>query len=186
MNNRSKNTLLIVLVIVIVSITVAYAALSTTLTIKTSAKIASSKWDIHFENLALVPNSGSNTGTVITPATIQQNTTQISGLVVDLKKPGDFVSYTFDIVNDGDIDAKINSITFATPNCGANQSACSKLEYYVRYTQSGVTPVVGNTLNKKSTINATLTIKYKANDPLTTANDISVSGINVTFLYGQN
>lgn len=186
MNTRSKNTLLVVLIIAVVSMTVVYAALSTTLSIKSSAKISATKWDIHFANLELVENSGSNTGTVIRPAQILDNTTQIGNLIVDLKKPGDFVSYTFDIVNNGDINAKLNSIVLATPNCGANQSACSKLEYYVRYTQSGVTPVVGNTLNKKSTINATLTIKYKANDPLTTANDISVNGINVTFLYGQN
>ncbi len=186
MNERFKNTLLIVLIIVVVSMTVVYAALSTTLSIKSSAKIAATKWDIHFENLVLVQNSGNNTGTVIRSARILDNTTQIGELIVDLKKPGDFVSYTFDIVNDGDIDAKINSIVLATPNCGGNTSACEKLEYNVKYTVSGLTPAVGNVLNKKSRINATLTIKYKDNDPLSTSNDVSVSGINVTFLYGQN
>ena len=186
MNNRSKNTLLVVLIIAVVSMTVVYAALSTTLSIKSSAKISATKWDIHFANLELVENSGSNTGTVIRPAQILDNTTQIGNLIVDLKKPGDFVSYKFDIVNNGDINAKLNSIVLATPTCGGNTAACSKLEYNVKYTTSGTTPAVGNTLNKNSSINATLTIKYKDNDPLNTQNDVSVSGINVTFLYGQN
>lgn len=186
MNTRAKNTLLIVLIIGLVSMTVAYAALSTTLRIGSSAKIASSRWDIHFENLNLVTNASSNTGTVITPAQIQPNTTQISGLVVDLKKPGDSVSYTFDIVNSGDINAKLGSLVLATPSCGGNQSACSKLEYYVKYTTGNTTPQIGDTLNKNSSVNATLTIKYKENDPLSTENDISVSGLSVTFMYAQN
>lgn len=186
MKTRTKNTLLIVLIVGLVSMTIAYAALSTTLRIGSSAKIASSEWDIHFENLNLVTNASGNTGTVITPAQIQPNTTKISGLVVDLKKPGDSVSYTFDIVNDGDINAKLGSLVLATPNCGSNQSACSKLEYYVRYTTGGTTPQVGDTLNKNTSINATLTVKYKENDPVSTENDVSVSGLSITFLYNQN
>ena len=186
MRAKSKNTLLIILIIGLVSMTVAYAALSTTLTISSSAKVASSSWDIHFENLSLVTNASGNTGTVITPAQIQANTTQISGLVVDLKQPGDSVSYTFDIVNSGDINAKLNSLTLTTPSCGGNTTACSKLEYYVRYTTGGTTPQTGDTLNKNTSVNATLTIKYKDDDPLSTENDISVSGLSVTFIYGQN
>lgn len=186
MNSKTKNILLIVLIVAVISMTVVYAAFSTTLSIKSSAKVSATKWDIHFENLTLVPNSGSNTGTVIRAAQILDNTTQIGNLIVDLKKPGDFVSYTFDIVNDGDINAKLNSIVLATPNCGGNTQACSKLEYNVKYTSNSATPTVGNTLNKNSSVNATLTIKYKDNDPLTSDTDISVSGINVTFLYGQN
>lgn len=186
MNSRNKNILLIALIVGVVSMTIVYAALSTTLRISSSAKVASTKWDIHFDNLSLVTNASGNTGTVITPAQIQSNTTQISGLVVDLKKPGDSVSYTFDIVNDGDINAKINSISIATPSCSAAQSACEKLEYTVKYTQNGNTPSIGDNLNKKSSINATLTLKYKDNDPLSTENDVSVSGISITLLYGQN
>lgn len=186
MNSRKKNILLIALIVAVASMTVVYAALSTTLRISSSAKVASSSWDIHFANLSLVTNASGNTGTVVTPAQIQDNTTIISGLVVDLKKPGDSVSYTFDIVNNGDINAKLNSLTLATPSCGGNTSACSKLEYYVKYTTGGTTPQIGDTLNKNTSVNATLTIKYKDNDPLSTENDISVSGLSVTFLYGQN
>ena len=186
MKKHSKNLLLLVLVIGLGTMTIAYAALSTSLRIKTSATIANSKWDIHFENLTRVTNSSSNTGTVITEPSIQNGATQITGLVADLKKPGDSVSYTFDIVNAGDINAKITAVTIATPNCGSNTSACSKMEYDVKYTTSGVKPAVGNTLNKKTRINATLTVKYKDNTPLTDSNDVSISGLDVTILYSQN
>lgn len=185
MITKSKNVLLIILLVGIVSMTVVYATLSTVLNINASASIASSKWDIHFENLQLVTNESGNTGVVVTPAQIQANTTQISGLVVDLKKPGDSISYTFDIKNDGDINSKINSIVLATPSCSGNSSECDKLDFSVKYTTSGQTPSVGDVLNKKTKINATLTVKYKDNNALT-SNDISVSGLSVIFNYGQN
>ena len=185
MKTYSKNALLIALVISLGVITVAFAALSTNLNIKASAKVANSKWDIHFENLTLVENTVNNTGTVITPARIANNT-QITGLVADLKKPGDSVSYTFDIVNDGDIGAKITTILITPPSCGTNTDACQKLQYSVKYTTSGVAPAIGNTLNKKSRVNATLTLKYKDNDPLSTPNDVSASGLEIEILYGQN
>lgn len=186
MMKHSRNMLLIVLFVGLGVMTVAYAAFSTSLSIKSSAKVNNSKWDIHFANLTQVANSSGNTGTVISPPTIQNGATQITGLVADLKKPGDSVSYTFDIVNNGDINAKITSVSIATPNCGANTSACSKMEYSVKYTSSGLTPAVGNTLNKNSSVNATLTIKYKDNNPLTDSNDVSISGLDVTINYGQN
>ena len=185
MKSNSKNVLLVTLIVGIISMTVAYAALSTTLRISTGAKVAATKWDIHFENLTLVANASENTGEVVHPAQIQGNTTQISGLVVDLKKPGDKITYTFDIVNDSDIDAKLNSIVFATPNCGANSAECQKLEYSLKYTTGGQTPAVGNTLAKKTRVNVTLTIKYKDNNPLT-EEDVTASGIDITMIYGQN
>ena len=185
MKSSTKNILLITLLVGIISISVAYAALSTSLKISASGKIAATKWDVHFENLTLVQNTSGNTGTVIHPAQIQANTTQIRGLVVDLKKPGDSVTYTFDIVNDSDVAAKLTSIVFNTPNCGADQDECSKLEYSLKYTTSGQTPAVNNVLQKKTRINTTLTIKYKENSPITDE-DVSASGIDITMTYGQN
>ena len=185
MKSSTKNVLLITLLVGIISMTIAYAALSTSLKISTTTKINDTNWDIHFENLTLVENASGNTGTVVKPAKIQDNTTQIKELVVDLKKPGDFVSYTFDIVNNGDIAAKLTSIVFSTPNCGVNSTECQNLEYSLKYTTSGITPAVNNILQKKSRINATLTIKYKENAPLI-EEDVTANGIDITMIYTQN
>lgn len=118
MSDKSKNILLGVLIVGLVSMTVAYAALSTSLTINGTANVAATTWDIHFANVAV--DKANTTGAtedsngVITTmgtldnaiATNRSIGTAFSGLVVDLAKPGDKATITFDIVNAGTIDAK--------------------------------------------------------------------------------
>ena len=53
MMKHSRNMLLIALFVGLGVMTVAYAAFSTSLRIKSSAKVNNSKWDIHFANLIL-------------------------------------------------------------------------------------------------------------------------------------
>lgn len=118
MSEKSKNILLGVLIVGLVSMTVAYAALSTTLTIGGTASVDNAKWDVHFESWAQTSNVDSlvagqqNTASQVqAPTQTADKVTKIDGLQVSLKQPGDVIKYTFDIVNDGTIDAKLSSFT---------------------------------------------------------------------------
>ena len=102
---------LVALIVAVLGLTVAFAALSQTLTINGTASINSATWDIHFENLAT---------NVVGDATLKEdptlNATTITGINFTLTKPNDGVAFAFDIVNDGTIDAKIESIEIS-PLC---------------------------------------------------------------------
>lgn len=128
MSEKSKNILLGVLIVGLVSMTVAYAALSTSLSIRGTANVDATNWDIHFTNVhdattngegsnTLSQGSGKNEGSITAWGSLDQtqltgeNTTAvgtlINGLTINLKKPGDWVKVNFDIVNTGTIDAKL-------------------------------------------------------------------------------
>ena len=64
-------------------------------------------WDIHFENVD--PTPGSVTP-VTAPVSDNETTTEMT-YAVNFTKPGDFYEFTVDIVNDGTIDAMIDSFS---------------------------------------------------------------------------
>ncbi|MBR4618256.1 MAG: hypothetical protein IKO49_03025 [Bacilli bacterium] len=182
--NKSKSALIAILVVGLVTMTVVYATLSTTLTISNSATVAATKWDIHFENLAQEAITGSNTAEVKTPAAIETDTTKISGLSVEFKKPGDFVTYTVNVKNAGDIPAKLTTYTPGTPTCSTNTSFCSNVEYTITYSD-GTAIKVGDTIASKASKTLKVTIKLKANITSMPAADVPVTNLGLTLIYTQ-
>ena len=112
-----------VLAIVIISVftlSIAYASLSTVLEISGSTRVTATNWDIHLANVK------------VTNGSVSANTPQISGTStlsfdVDLNIPGDFYEFTVDVVNDGAIDAMIDSFVI-TPNLTNEQAKYIKYE----------------------------------------------------------
>ncbi len=92
---------LVALIVAVLGLTVAFAALSQTLTINGTASVNAAEWDIHFENLSAPEITGD--ARVESEPVLDNHS--ISNLDVSLTKPGDEVVYTFDIVNNGTIDA---------------------------------------------------------------------------------
>lgn len=187
MNNKVQNVLLGVLAVGLIGITVAYAALTQQLKIEGTAKVAASTWDIHFANL-----NGAKTGyaTLATEGAlaIQTDTTSMTGNLGTLKAPGDTITYTFDIVNAGDINAKLGSINIGKPTCTATDSAvatavCNNLTYTLTY-DDGSTITEGDLLNKGVTKKAKLVISSK-DTAVIASQDVSVNGISATFTYNQ-
>lgn len=107
---RIKVLCLAALIVAVLGLTVAFAALSQTLTINGSANVDAATWDIHIENLKVGTISGD--ANVISEPTISSDGKSIENFKVSLTKPGDYVSYTFDIVNNGTIDAAEPTIIF--------------------------------------------------------------------------
>ena len=119
MQEKTKNVLLVVLIVGLVSMTVAYAALTQTLTIKSSAKINNTKWDVKIDNFAQAaaqPNLNGETSEATVASGYNTTGTTIEGVEVTFMKPGDQVKFTFDLVNEGDINAKLTSFTLGAPD----------------------------------------------------------------------
>ena len=100
---RIKVLSLAALIVAVLGLTVAFAALSQTLTINGSANVDAATWDVHIENLKVGTIDGD--ANVISEPTISSDGKSIENFKVSLTKPGDYVSYTFDFVNNGTIDA---------------------------------------------------------------------------------
>ena len=107
---RSVKLLIIsILFMLIAGLTVAFAALSTTLNINGTAYLDAAKWGIRFENLSSPTKIGSAT-TTGTAKIEESKAAEITGINVSLSIPGDKIVYTVDLVNKGNINAKIDNI----------------------------------------------------------------------------
>ena len=192
MNNKTQNILLGVLAVGLVGISVAYATLSAKLTINGTAKVASAKWDIHFENMS----NGAKTGYAELASTskLTASGTSVSGNLGTLKAPGDSITYTFDVKNAGNINAKITSVTPTTPgltctpvSASGNQATatavCKGLTYTIQYTDGGKAPAVGDTLTAGQTKG--ITMKVTKTDNTVASEDITVTAATMTINYGQ-
>ena len=114
---QDRKTLYLFLSIVAVSIfslSVAYAALNTVLEIHGNSEIVASTWDIHLENAKL--KDGSVVGASYGPNINGNNVS----FVVDLSIPGDYFEFSVDVVNNGSIDAMIDSVV-KTPELTADK-----------------------------------------------------------------
>ena len=111
--------ILITLVCLVSTMTLAYAALSATLSIIGSAEIQNASWNVHFDNIQVNPGSVD-----ISPQIVNNNKITFSA---DLKNPGDFYKFTVDVVNNGTIDAMIDSI-IKTPELSTEQKKYLRFE----------------------------------------------------------
>lgn len=190
---RSKVLAVIAILIAVVSLGVGFAAYSRDLTINGEAEVSASSWKVRFESLS----SASLTGTAeeTTAPTINTEDTNIGTYGVTLKTPGDSISYTFDIANNGTFDAEISSISIPTPTCtgsglNAEQDAanvCANLEYTLTYTEGGAPVAQTDSLNASEKKNVTLKLTYK--DTISAEqlpqDDVTISNLGITINYVQ-
>ena len=102
----NRKTLYLVFSLLLVSmftLTIAYAALNTVLKINGNAEVVASSWDIYLDNVQLVSGSTITNVPIITDKTTASFTTTLTN-------PGDYYMFTVDVVNNGSIDAMIDSI----------------------------------------------------------------------------
>ena len=178
MNLKNKKFLYIILTVIVISIftlTVVYAALSTQLTINGNADVVGSTWDVHLENPVVTSGSVSDTLPTITNSS---NATFNATLNV----PGDFYEFTIDVVNDGSIDAMIDSVV-KTPELTAEQS--KYFNYDITY-HSGESITSKQLVKSGSFVRLKVRLEYKKNlttSDLPTAN-VSLS-LGCTLVYSQ-
>lgn len=208
-NNRDSRFLVLVgimAVALVSTIGVAVAAFTQDLKIQGTATVKGTSWDIHFENLIATPTiiSSLNTAKEITKPSIDGTNTIISNYAVELKSDGDAITYTFDVKNDGDIDAMVTGVTMKTGStliCNStggtaaeqttrNSNTCANLDYTLTYAD-GSSVQLNDQLPKHSAKTMNLKLEYKAKGPSGTGTeyypdaDVTVSGLDVTITYGQ-
>ncbi len=200
--NRTAKTIAIIgLAIVLACITVAYAVLSQNLKISGSGRVDAASWDVHFANVQIAGNSGTASYTL--PSIVEGTT--LKDFKVELKSPTDSVTFTFDVVNGGDIDAIINTITQPTSStlkCEGlssvtgttdGQRLCSNLQIdltYVSDTTNGEYSGKAVTVNDKLTNGATKKMALKFSLKSTAeqdvpVDDVKISGMSFSIIYNQ-
>ena len=185
--NRNKNIVfgMLALVVSVVAIGLAYAGFTQTLNINGTGNVVSSKWDIYFANLSNAATTG--TANVVTPATISPKT-KIGDYYVELASPGDSVTYTFDVVNDGNFDAVLTTLTKSNPNCTPSATLCNYLKYTLVYDDGNDRTVKENDpLFKGETKRMRLRLTLDPNTPASalSSTELSVSGLGITMLFIQ-
>ena len=182
---------ILALLVSIVAVSISYAAFTQNLNINGSANVQATSWSVHFANLTNAVTSGTAHEDVA--PTIKASRTDIGDYEVSFYTPGDSITYKFDVVNDGDYDAKISVVTKGTPSCSgtdvtSNTNVCANLEYTLKYTSNNRDVAVNDTLRVNEAKNMTLVLRYKntiGQNELPTA-EVTVSNLGITLQYAQD
>ena len=182
--NKKKITLVLLLVLLI---GVGYAALSTTLNINGVSTINKQGWNVHFANVVLNTNSVSTT--TANAAQIDANNNKLVTYTVTLDEPGDFYEFTVDAVNEGTIDAMIDTIvskmngTDIDNNTFSSEGNYSYLDYSVTYSDDTAI-AEHHALDHNSSETYKVRVEYKRD--ITTADLAKVpqNGITLNFEFG--
>lgn len=210
-NNDSKTQLIAFLIVISVALGIGYSAMSSTLSIKGTAKVEGMSWRIEFQNLSDAVLTGS--AEKVSDPVISEDMTELSSYNVNFLEPGDSISYTFQIANNGTINAKLSEIIKGNIICeGYGNSVqattdannvCANLEYTLKYQEeephyddnytlinSSTNIEVNDILNSGEVKNMILTLKYKSPTDSTTIeepeDDVSISGLDIRLIYSQN
>ena len=176
---QDRKTLYLVLAIVMVSVftlSIAYAAMSAVLEIHGNSEVVASSWDIHLENVKV------KSGSVSANAPSISGTSSV-GFDVELNTPGEFYEFTVDVVNEGSIDAMIDSVV-KTPELTTEQA--KYIKYEITY-ENGESIGSKQTLKKGTTTPIKVRVEYRkdivASDLPSTATELS---LKLTLIYVQS
>ena len=129
---RIKTLSIMALIVAVLGLTVAFAALSQTLTITGTASIpnGTSTWNVHFDttygvNGVDVSQTSSNGTSYGQHGDITVSGTSISGINAILTKPGESVTYGFQVKNEGNADAKISNFSLPDLVCSSSVDVSS-------------------------------------------------------------
>lgn len=151
---NKKNRSLLVLIILFLLITVGFALLSTTINISGSSTVINAIWDVHFDNIVEVPGSVEASEHAIIDS---------SGLNIDytisLNQPGDYYEFTVDVVNDGNIDAKLSKLPDVI---GVNEEQDVYVNHSIIHTD-GTPIVVGEKIKAGESTNFKVRVEFDSN-----------------------
>ncbi len=176
------------LAVVVIGITVAFAAINSELNITGTGNVNKSTFKVVMANLS-GPVTTSD-AVVDSPAVLSDY--KLEGFNASFTMPDASVSYSFDVVNQGDWDAKIGALTKAIPVCTTTDPAdqavadevCSRLTYSLVYTAGGATVAEDDTLLEGETKRMTLTLHLGGQD--LTPEDVAITNLDITLVYVQN
>lgn len=170
----------------VLCLTIYYLMISTNLIIKGYNTVDKHSWDIHFENLR---EKTFGTAKVIRKPFIDKKRTHIGDYEISLKKPGDYVVYTFDVVNKGNLDARLKHIMKLDLKCKSAYNiiddeaiVCENLKYTLKY-ENDSEFMIGHELNKNERITLKLKLEYTGNK--LPKKSVNIRGLDIILLYNQ-
>ena len=174
MNKNHKKITTYFVLFSLLLIGIIYAILQANLQINGIAKIKANSWDIHFDNVQINENSVS-IGTGDSAATIDPENNCKVDFSVTLSLPGDFYEFTVDAVNDGSIDAMIDSTNNTFQVDGVDSDIPDYLNYSVTYF-NGVAIEPKHKLAHNSTETYLVRVEYKTDiEELPSASTLTMS-----------
>ena len=165
---RLKNKWKLLVFVLLLVIGVGYAALSATLKIAGTSGVKSNKWIIYFDRIQ------NESGVVSTETKITEDKQEVD-FNITLNKPGDYYEFDVDTVNDGTIDAMIDSVEFGE----LDDSVEELVSFDVTY-KDGTEIKKCDLLEKES--RKTITVKVKFDDDIKEEDLIkNDTSLNLTF-----
>ena len=193
---RKKKSIVVISMVLLTVLTLlglAYATLTGTLNITGTGNIRNSKWQVKFDNLSQVALNGT-AEEAAAPHIDTNNYTRIVDYSIVLNQPGDYATYTFDVVNEGDYDAKIGDIVVSSPSChGVGDDAltdaanvCDNLTYTVTYAD-GSALALNQVLQSKDTAHMKFKLMYNDDTPAAELpkDDVEVTNLSIKITYVQ-
>ena len=186
-NERTRNIILIVLAVCLIGITVAYATLSQNLNIRGVANVDKTSWNIHFTNVLTPKVEGQATGG---KATLNSGSTVLTISEGTLSAPGDKITYIFDVINEGDLPAEVETTLTTMKSCTAENGSdvsifCNKIGLDLVYADTKEKVQKSDRLLSGETKTLNLIITYDKDKLLTSlpTSPITLSNITSTINY---
>lgn len=129
----SKNIVIGLLCTVLCVMAVAYAAFSTSLEINGTATI-SSTWNVAISDIQCETEIGTTGGVTITPPTVTGVGTTEATIGVSFNQPGDSMTCTVYIANNGTLEAKLASITTTPETITNGNGGGASINDFIHYT----------------------------------------------------
>jgi len=185
----SKSVVIGLLCTVLCIMAVAYAAFSTSLTINGTASIAST-WDVAISDIECDVVEGATGAADITPSVSGELTTTAT-IGVTFNQPGDKMTCVVTITNDGDLEAKLTSITTTPETIENTTNGGTSASDFIHYTlgQGAGDVTVNALLPAKQNHKYTIVAEYKniVVDGSTVVPSETLSRqVSVNFNYVQN
>ena len=124
---KNKNQKVFIFLVLLLAISIGYALIATTLKINGSSNVKSARWNVYWDNVQI--KGGSVATTDANKARITDEAKTQVEYSVELNNPGDFYEFSVDAVNDGSLDAMIETIT----DSGLTARQKEYINYSVKY-----------------------------------------------------
>lgn len=149
-----------------------------------------SNWNVYFNNM----KTSIVNGDAFVPNVPEIESTNIKAYDVLISKRGDYATFTFDIVNAGNVDAKLSTLTKIEPKCisleiPANTSdedlVCSNLEYIYYYTDNNKEIKVSDIIKSNTKKNITMKVGLSKNAMEDPMGDVQITLFDSTLVYNK-
>ena len=177
---KRGNNIVPIFIGLIILLGIGYAYLNSGLSINGTTNISNASWNVYWDSLNVTSGSVED---VTTAAHILTGETEVE-FNVNFTKPGDFYEFTVDAVNDGSIDAMVDSLTkgvYAT-NGTTPKTLPDYLTYFVTYSD-GVEIESNHLLSAGHTETYKVRVEYKTDIE---ANQLPSTADNYMFKIAVN